>query len=478
MKFIIFSLWLFLQALGLRAATVEEITQLVTDGHWQQARAEISGELAPTNLEFQTRQDLLFQQDRMTRMSLDFDKTREQALAQARAIVPTITDEQFAAWERAGAVEFLDVDGTRWYYDGAGKNLFRINPEAKALKDKVHPDTEDLYRLNDVRSVIADYDKTGGQLHAPRTWQVTYSLSVKPDEVPAGEIIRAWLPIPHTANRQQNIRVLSTDPPQFILADTNAGLSSVYLEKPSLGRQPTEFTVVFEVTTAAYYQPIDPARVQPADGNDPALAPFMGEEPPHIVFSDQIKNFSHDIVGDETNSYLKARRIFEWVYQHVPWTTAREYSTIECLPQYALAVGHGDCGIKTMTFMTLCRFNGIPARWESGWTTDPVKDMHDWCEIYLAPYGWVPADVTYGVVDSADDREKWFYLGGIDAFRFFVNTDYNQPLYPAKTYYRSEIVDFQRGEVEWRGGNLYFNQWNWGFKVEKGQSVRQTPHSL
>ncbi len=152
---------------------------------------------------------------------------------------------------------------------------------------------------------------------------------------------------------------------------------------------------------------------------------------------------------------------------HVPWTTAREYSTIECLPKYALAVGHGDCGIKSMTFMTLCRYNGIPARWESGWTTDPVKDMHDWCEIYLAPYGWVPADVTYGMVDSTNNREKWFYLGGIDGLRFFLNTDYNQPLYPAKTFYRSEIVDFQRGEAEWRGGNLYFNQWNWNFNVEQ-----------
>jgi hypothetical protein len=28
-------------------------------------------------------------------------------------------------------------------------------------------------------------------------------------------------------------------------------------------------------------------------------------------------------------------------------------------------------------------------------------------------------------------------------------------------------VDFQRGEVEWRGDNLYFNQWSWDFNVEE-----------
>ena len=310
MKFTLFFLLLVLQAAGVRAATVEEITQLVTNGHWQQARAEIAAELARTDLDFQTRQAVLFQQDRITRMGLDFDKTRAQALAQARAVVPGITDDQFAAWEKAGAVEFMDVDGTRWYYDGAGRNLFRINPEARALRTAAHRNDADLYRLNDVKSVIADYAKTGSPLHSPHTWRVTYSLTVKPDMVPKGETIRAWLPLAHVANRQQNIRVVSTDPPRFIQSDTNSGLSSVYLEKPSLGSQPTEFKVVFEVTTEAAYQAIDPARVQPADPNDPNLAHFMGEEPPEIVFTDQIKNISHEAVGDETNPYLKARTLF------------------------------------------------------------------------------------------------------------------------------------------------------------------------
>jgi transglutaminase-like putative cysteine protease len=476
MKLALVFLLLVFQTAGPRAATVAEITRLVGAGHWQQARAEIDQESTRTNLDFQTRQDLLFQSDRMTRMRLDFDKTRPQVFQEARAIVPAITGRQFADWEGAGAVEFLEVDGMRWYFHNAAANLFRVNPEARALKAKLHPDaaSESLYRLADLRNVIGNYDKTGARFNSPRTWRVTYSLSVKPGAVPAGEIIRAWLPFPRAGNRQSNLRLVSAEPPRFLLPDTNAALASVYLEKPAASNGPTEFKIVFEYTSDAFYQPIDPARVQPADANDPALAHFMGEEPPHIVFSDEIKLFSQEIVGSETNPYLKARRIFQWVNEHIPWTAAREYSTIECLPQYALACHHGDCGIKTMTFMTLCRLNGIPARWESGWTTDPVKDMHDWCEIYLAPYGWMPADVTYGLPDSSDEREKWFFLGGIDDGRLVVNTDYAQPLYPAKTSFRSEIVDFQRGEVEWRGGNLYFNQWNWNYNAEE-ISPRATP---
>ena len=47
-----------------------------------------------------------------------------------------------------------------------------------------------------------------------------------------------------------------------------------------------------------------------------------------------------------------------------------------------------------------------------------------------------------------------------------VNSDFSQALYPAKKYPRSETVDFQRGEVEWHGGNLYFDQWHWAMDVQ------------
>jgi transglutaminase-like putative cysteine protease len=98
---------------------------------------------------------------------------------------------------------------------------------------------------------------------------------------------------------------------------------------------------------------------------------------------------------------------------------------------------HGDCGIQTILFMTLCRINGIPTKWQSGWTTTLGRaGMHDWGEIYFEPYGWLPVDATYGLLDSKDDDVKWFYLGNMENYRLIVNDDYTQPLYPAKIYPR------------------------------------------
>lgn len=121
-----------------------------------------------------------------------------------------------------------------------------------------------------------------------------------------------------------------------------------------------------------------------------------------------------------------------------------------------------------MLLITLMRMNGIPARWQSGWEFSPgtFDTMHDWGEFYLAPYGWLPMDVTHGKLDGENDTESWFYLGSLDAYRLIFNTDYSQPFSPAKEHFRSETVDSQRGEVEWSGGNLYFDQWDYSMQWE------------
>jgi transglutaminase-like putative cysteine protease len=158
------------------------------------------------------------------------------------------------------------------------------------------------------------------------------------------------------------------------------------------------------------------------------------------------------------------------VSDSIPWASAREYSTIPEIAEYCLRNHHGDCGIQTMLFMTLCRLNGIPARWQSGWMMHPGSvDMHDWCEICLVGSHWIPVDPSFGLQKrQRTEQGKWFYFGGLDGYRLIINNDISAPFSPAKQFFRSETVDFQRGEVEWRGGNLYFDKWNWNMDVKYG----------
>ncbi len=133
-----------------------------------------------------------------------------------------------------------------------------------------------------------------------------------------------------------------------------------------------------------------------------------------------------------------------------------------------------------MLFITLCRYNGIPARWQSGWFTFPnAKDIHDWTEIYLLPYGWIPVDPFMGIASnrymmdlSNGQRELIhdFYFGGLDQYRMSANSDNNQLLTPAKKYFRSDNVDFQRGELETDRSNIYFDRWGYSLDVQELKS--------
>ena len=113
------------------------------------------------------------------------------------------------------------------------------------------------------------------------------------------------------------------------------------------------------------------------------------------------------------------------------------------------------------------RAAGIPARWQSGYQTRPnAWNMHDWAEFYVEPWGWLPADVSYGLKASDDQRIRTFYFGHLDSYRLIVNLDYGSHLHPPKESLRSELADFQRGEVEIDGRNLYFDEWDWDFEFE------------
>jgi transglutaminase-like putative cysteine protease len=123
--------------------------------------------------------------------------------------------------------------------------------------------------------------------------------------------------------------------------------------------------------------------------------------------------------------------------------------------------------MQTLLFMTMARYQKIPVKWQSGWMMHPDEvNLHDWCEVWYEGIGWVPLDMSFNLQNSTDLREKEFYISGIDAYRLIVNDAIGSRFIPNKTFPRSEPYDFQRGEVEWRGGNLYFDKWNYQINVE------------
>jgi len=354
-------------------------------------------------------------------------------------------------------------------------NLFRINKQAKAYRDSIAGtpgDKLDTFLASYVPAVVAEAEKTGRRLVSPVEFTLTYTLSVKADAVPEGEVIRCWLPYPREGHgRQDGIRLFSISEKAYVIADNSAMQRTLYTEKKTVRGRPTVFRMEIAYTASCDRYAVGTARSATSLAlSSDSVKEFTSERPPHIVFTPDVQRLSESIVGTERDPLAKARLIFTWISENIPWASALEYSTIPNISAYCIENKHGDCGIKSLLFMTLCRYNGIPAKWQSGWMLHPVEvNLHDWAEIFLDGYGWVPVDQSFGVQASADDRVKYFYLGGIDAYRLIVNDDISRDLFPAKIFPRSETVDFQRGEVEWRGGNLYFDTWSYDMKVRYTQ---------
>ncbi|MGO1070538.1 transglutaminase-like domain-containing protein [Lysobacter sp. CA199] len=444
------------------------IVALIDRGDFAQARTRIDQALKQPRLSEPQRRALEFQRERMRRIHLDFSLDRVQAQAKLRAQIPDLSDAEFDGWDRRGLLESMSIDGETRYFQRAPSNLFRLDPQALARR---RADAKPLSHgpmevLNAHHAQVRDAALEGGH-GAPRRVRITQSLTVNADAVPTGKTVRAWLPYPRAiAHQQQDIRWLASTPAAHEIAPESALQRTVYLQQTAKAGQPTRFEVSYELTVFGQYRRIDPKRVMSAPLNNDTRA-YLGERPPHIVYTDALRKFSREAVGGETDPYRIAKKLYAAV-DRIPWAGAREYSTITNISDYALHAGHADCGQQTLLLMTLLRLNGIPARWQSGWVfgDDGYTNMHDWAWMYLAPYGWVPVDVTTGRFDSPDPQLADFYFGGLDAYRIAYNDGYGRDFVPAKRFDRSETVDSQRGEVEWEGGNLYFDQWDYDYKAQ------------
>ncbi len=447
-----------------------DLFKLIHEGKFTEANKSIVGLLSGNPSPEQV-YEIRFAGDLMNRIKLDFRKKSEDVIPFIKKYYPKVTAKQISEWEELKDLEYKIMDGEKFYFNQAARNLFRVNTDAKQVmvqKDGPEQDNlEDFLRIN-IPAVIRDNNFSHEKKVHPVVMELDYTVSVKRGVVPAGEIIRCWMPFPRVnAGIQKNIELVSVNDPEYILAPDNYLHSSVYLEKPALSDTETVFNIKFKFTSYSEFNGISFTKESAGKYDLPDLEKFISERPPHIVFTSRIKKLSESIIGSEKDPVIKAKKIYDWINDNIPWASAREYSTVPNISDYVLENLHGDCGMQTLLFMTLCRYNGIPAQWQSGWMLHPGSvNLHDWCRINLPGYGWVPVDMSYGRQPFEADREKYFFFGNNDSYHMVVNDEYSADFYPAKIYPRSETVDFQRGEVEWKGGNLYFDKWNYSMDVK------------
>jgi len=423
--------------------------------------------------------EILFAMDRLDRIRKDYSLTKAELFKSLKESIEGLTEEEFESWVRAGWFDSRVIDGQLYFVYTSRSNLFFRHPELEARR-RPHKDTskfdqavwQSYLRIKELGAKSMD------RLVGPRRFKATMTVTVKANAVPPGETLRCWLPYPRIYPHQTDVELLASSSPVVWMAEPLSPIRSVFLEQKAERDKPTVFRIEYLYTTYAVNNIVEPPRAVPYDPKqDPEVACYIAERPPHVVFTEEIKQLSKKILEGETNPYLKVKRLYDWIAENILYSYAREYSTIANLGEYCLKQGYGDCGQEALLFITLCRWNGIPARWQSGWLTMPGgKTLHDWTEVYIKPYGWIPVDpymglwaVRYATTLTPEQRAalKEFYCGGLDGYRMIANADHSMELFPSKRSLRSDNVDFQRGELEYGTTNIYFDRYDYELSVEE-----------
>lgn len=446
-------------------------------GHFREAAAVLTHALALEPRPSPERKSLEFELDRLDRIRKDFPYTRELLYQDLKKSVRDLTPAEYAQWIREGRFDRRDIDGQQRFMASSVSNLFFRYPElyTRRLPPKNSGALETRH-WETCRSIKTAAIAEHRPYVLPRRFEVSMNVTADRNAAPDGEVIRAWLPIPREYPFQNEFEFLTSSPLARRCDNPQSPIRSVYLEQTAHRDKPTRFAIAYAYTAQGVWFDIQPGEVRPADLSDAVLARFV-KEGPHVIFTPELRALSQQIAGAEANPYLKARRFYDWISENIKYSFAIEYSTIRNISDYCRSRGYGDCGQETLLFIALCRLNGIPARWQSGWNTFPgAKSIHDWSEIYIAPYGWVPVDPYMGIyamryattLKPEQQREiRDFYFGGLDQYRIAANSDHNQVLSPPKQSMRSDNVDFQRAELEWGSHNIYFDEFSYELTVKE-----------
>ncbi len=373
---------------------------------------------------------------RLGRLENDYPLTKQQAIAQVREEWPEFTEEQFDTLVDNRRIDWRYVNGQVQYHDRF-LSCVRIYAAKEAPGLKV--EAEDHTQRDEM---LARMKQEGGL-----TAQITLKASVKAKVSAAGKKVQAWLPIPADCVQQSEIEILDATP-GYVLGPADAQARTIYWESSERDC----FEVTYRYKHHAPY--VDPYTLK-CDEVQPTFD--TGEQLPHIAFTPYLRELAHRITKDCKTPVEKAGAIYDYVTGYVDYRYQPAYVLLDNIADSCAKELRGDCGIFALLFITLCRISGIPARWQSGLSAKPDDSgAHDWAMFYVAPYGWLFADPSFGsgARRNGEPERRKHYFGNLDPCRMVANSVFQAPLCPPDPCYRNDPYDNQLGEMTVDGVGL------------------------
>ncbi|MDI6809271.1 MAG: transglutaminase domain-containing protein [Candidatus Eisenbacteria bacterium] len=147
---------------------------------------------------------------------------------------------------------------------------------------------------------------------------------------------------------------------------------------------------------------------------------YLADDTKYSLSDPFIQKSAKEAVGDETNPYWIARKIFSYVIGHMEYQLAGGWN----IAPTVLKRGTGSCSEYSFVYIALCLASGLPARYVGSVVIrgDDASDddvFHRWVEVYLPNYGWIPVDPSGG--DNPSPSAQANAIGNLNN-RYLITT--------------------------------------------------------
>lgn len=390
------------------------------------------------NISLDLKERLKFEKERIKILLKTYPYNEEKAKDKFKELIKDSKDEEFYQLLEEGFIDYIIVNNKRYFETRFIQNIAFSLPkyQERIVKDDKREKSRNFWEKRVIEILNGE---------SPKEYKIHIKISLKLKEKINGKKVRVWLPLPKEEFQQRAVKIISISHDKYFISPNEIPQRTIYLE----GESQDEFYVEFEYRIKEWINFINPQREE-------KINEYIDENPPHILFSPYLKNLAKEIVNNEDSPYLKAKKIYDWITLNIRYSFVKPYILYDNIPEYTAINLKGDCGFQALLFITLCRIVGIPARWQSGWFITPFfSSPHDWALFYIAPYGWLPCDLSFGGRCKDNNKLREFCFGNLDAFRMVSNSDFMKDFIPKNKFFRIDPYDNQIGEVETEDEKIY-----------------------
>ncbi len=261
--------------------------------------------------------------------------------------------------------------------------------------------------------VVYDLPPAGGEkfrTDRPRKAAVTVTSQIRVEGPDPMLSVDAYFAVPQDRPNQRITApiIYAPEPDRFITDRWGQRVAHFHYEDLTASSVvTTRMDVAAEITRIRYF--IHPDSVQSDMKVPRESVNYLSDGDKYRINDPVIERAVDEAVGDEKRPYWVARRIYEYVMDHMYYELSGGWNVAPAV----LERGNGSCSEYAFVMISMLRAAGIPARYVGSVVVrkDDVsfdEVFHRWVEFYLPGYGWVPADPSRGDKETPRARADSF----------------------------------------------------------------------